>query len=381
MWAKAVWKLVTMSVLLVAHLNQCRAEKEITVDPPRDLQIMDPGHLGQLHVHWALPTSLENVTDCMVRFQLQYFDYEEERWRAVRTVRLSYSIQFDLEKDIRVKVQTMLRGPCTGGASELQSPPAELHLQPPKTGPPDSKIEGLSCIFYQKEYMDCTWTRGRGKPYAKYHLYFWHEGMEQAAECPEYLHSHGRRHGCRFPGDTLLEFTEFNVCVNGSSSGPLLQPAYFTMQLQNHVKPAAIDVLSLEPLPGGGVCLEWVPPKGKIPEDCLEFEVESVPEGKVGPMLRNVTRELSLIVPDQDLCGGLCFWVRSRVHQFCSDDSFWSEWSHTHCLPESPDCLHTHTEAVILCATAIVIIMLFSLAMCWLVYRKIMKNRKEDILL
>lgn len=54
-------------------------------------------------------------------------------FQTIRTTHLSFHAQFDLGKEVRVKVFTLLRGSCTNN-SELLSPPAELVLQPSGTG-------------------------------------------------------------------------------------------------------------------------------------------------------------------------------------------------------------------------------------------------------
>lgn len=51
-----------------------------TVDPPEDLVILDPGYLGRLEITWSPPASLINVTDCSVRYQLEYFDTYLNTW-------------------------------------------------------------------------------------------------------------------------------------------------------------------------------------------------------------------------------------------------------------------------------------------------------------
>ncbi|KAJ8281789.1 hypothetical protein COCON_G00043080 [Conger conger] len=337
---KHVWTLMAGLVLLV---SKSHAQHEITVDPPWNIQIIDPGYLGQLNVTWALPKSLENRTDCAFRFQLQFFNTYEGEWTTIRTREQSYSAQFDLEKDVHVRLQTIVMGRC-GGSEDVMSPAAEVLQRPLGIGLPGTKIKGFQCIFYEKEYMDCSWTKGhKARPQAKYHLYFWHRNMKRAKECPQYLYSHGHKSGCKFSWNSLLEFTEFNVCVNGSLAGAELQPAYFTMQLQNHVKPGVINTLSLETRPKGPVSLEWAPPKGRIPAGCLEFEVESTPEVTEGPMVRNLTRETSFTVSPSVPCKTVCYRVRSRVHEFCSDDSFWSDWSHSYCLSEN--CKFTSNSA------------------------------------
>lgn len=58
--------------------------------------------------------------------------------------------------------------------------------------------------------------------------------MQETKECPEYVRSHESRTGCRFPPMTLLEFSEFNICVNGSSEAGDLEPAFFSLAVQNY---------------------------------------------------------------------------------------------------------------------------------------------------
>ncbi|KAG7484750.1 hypothetical protein MATL_G00053320 [Megalops atlanticus] len=389
---EGMMELSAMLALLLTW-SQFIASYGITVDPPVNLEMTDPGHLGHLHIHWTLPASLENLTDCLVRFQLQFFNTYEDTWVTIRTTQLSYSAQFDLEKDARVRVSTLLRGPCVNG-SEVYSLPVEAVLKPLRKGSMGSKVKGLSCIFYQKEYMECTWEKGdKEPPHPQYNLFFWHRGMQQAMECPEYMHFHGARTGCSFNWDSLMEFTDFNICVNGSSFHRPIRPAYFTLQIQNHVKPAAIKTLNLETLPSGHLHLEWASSKGKISDICLEYEVESRHKGLFGELLqRNITRETTLTFLSMDQGGSHCFRVRSRVHQFCADSSFWSEWSQPSCLPvdaphasvsltELEEAYNPTRETILLCTLAISVIVLFTLSLCLWNFRRMLKiyNGKKGV--
>ncbi|KAL4622939.1 interleukin-13 receptor subunit alpha-2-like [Arapaima gigas] len=306
----------------------------VTVDPPAELKILDPGYLGHLYINWTLPASLQNLNNCSVRFQLEYFDTYENRWRVVRTREQSYSAHFSLEKDACVHVETLVSGSCVNSSGELHSASAEAVLPARLGGLHGSKIDHLQCVFHNGEFMDCIWTKNNIKPLrCCYHLYYWHRGMPQAQECPEYLESHGERIGCRLYQPALLQFAEFNICVNGSASGLPLQAAYFSLQVQNQVKPAAVKALRAEATEDSQFLLEWMLPEGGIPQICLEFEVESVLGGTEGPKERNMTRLQSFVVSRPRLCTSVCLRVRSRVHKFCADRSFWSEWSHTICLP------------------------------------------------
>lgn len=46
----------------------------------------------------------------------------------------SYSAQFDLMKDVRVRVYTLLSGPCTGGKMVMSTNYTEVVRNPPSTG-------------------------------------------------------------------------------------------------------------------------------------------------------------------------------------------------------------------------------------------------------
>uniref|UniRef100_A0A3B3TEF1 Interleukin-13 receptor subunit alpha-2-like n=1 Tax=Paramormyrops kingsleyae TaxID=1676925 RepID=A0A3B3TEF1_9TELE len=281
---------------------------------PTDLRIMDPGRLGQLHINWTVPPILRSVTDCFV----------------LRI--LSYSAQFDLEKDNHVKVQILISGSCVNSSTEVQSPPRSFLVHVYPTGIPGSKINDSNCVFYNWEYMECIWDKGRVQhPDYQYRLYYWHKGMEQAEECPQYIASKGKKIGCRFNRQFLMDFTEFNICINGSAEGHPLQPAYFTKQIQNLVKPSAITTLSLESLSNGQLSLKWSPSVGRVPHQCLEFEVESGPAGDGD--LMNITRESSILISRLHEHMPFCLRVRCRVNHFCADSHFWSEWSSSLCLP------------------------------------------------
>ncbi|XP_038821240.1 interleukin-13 receptor subunit alpha-2-like isoform X2 [Salvelinus namaycush] len=358
------WWWLTAILMLISDWSQCIKPQEITVDPPENVGVDDLGHLGQLDIHWTSPVSLTNLTDCSMRYHLEYFNTYQNRWTVIRTVRTWYRAQFDLEKEVRVRISTVLRGACTNG-TELKSPFTEMVLPPNNTGPGDSRVQGFGCVFYQKEVMDCTWETGLEEPaHSKHSLYFWHREMEQAEECPQYIHSNGVRTGCTFTRDTLPEFSAFNICVNSSSPKVALRSAFFSLQVQNHVKPAAIEAVHLEAGLDRRLQVHWDLPHESIPSHCLEYEVETS-EGVGGQQLlqRNVTREMTLTFLSMD--GAHCFRVRSRVHHYCADRGFWSDWSRWFCHPEQPPGFVS--DAVVVCALVIVVIIsMVVLSLCGL---------------
>ncbi|XP_028977105.1 interleukin-13 receptor subunit alpha-2 isoform X1 [Esox lucius] len=359
-------------LMLISEWSHYIKSQEITVDPPKNIRINDTGHLGPLYIHWTAPASLANLTDCSMRYHLEYFNTYQNRWTVIRTVRTWYSAQFDLEKEVRVRISTLLRGACVNG-TEIMSPVSETVLTPTFTGPVGSRIQDLKCVFYQKTFMECTWQKGSEEPaHSQRSLHFWHQGMEQAEECPQYIFSNGDRIGCTFSGESLPEFTNFNICVNSSSPQVALRAAFFSLQVQNHVKPAAIEMLHLEAGADRCILVHWDLPHERIPRHCLEHEVEAREEGVDQVLQRNITREMML---NSSLDGAQrkCFRVRSRIHQYCADRGFWSDWSHWSCYPDlPPDSNTSESNAVVVCALVIsLIIFMFILSLCgWALWRK-----------
>ncbi|XP_048861232.1 interleukin-13 receptor subunit alpha-2-like [Brienomyrus brachyistius] len=359
--------------LFIGNWNFCLGLSGFTIDPPADLHITDPGYLGWLRVGWALPSTLRNVTRCSVRFQLQYFNTYQDRWTTIRTTRLSFHAQFDLGKEVQVKVSTLLRGSCTNN-SEILSPPSELVLQPPGGGN-GPKIAGFGCIFHRKEFMECTWNETGEQPGpTQTSLFYWHKNMERALECPGYIFSGAERVGCGFPLDMLLEFSDFNILVNGSSSNRPLQPSYFSLQIQNLVKPSIIETLKVTAHPDRNVTVEWLPPEGRIYHSCLEFEVESQLDGI---MERCITRELTCTFEASSRSETSCFRVRSRVHMFCADKGFWSDWSLPRCLsvPKITPDASALMKMVLACVLPVTILALLVAPLLLWTCRRTLKKR------
>ncbi|KAJ7996649.1 hypothetical protein DPEC_G00239230 [Dallia pectoralis] len=364
------WRLPAV-LMLISEWTQYIKSQEMTVFPPENIIIDDTGCLGPLYIHWTAPASLVNLTDCSMRYHLEYFNTYQNRWTVIRTVRTWYSAQFDLEKEVRVRISTLLRGACVNG-TELMSPFTEIVIKPTLTGPVGSRIQNFECVFYQKQFMECTWMSGsEGPTHSQRSLHFWHQGMDRTEECPRYIYSNELRIGCTFSGKSLPEFTDLNICVNSSSSRVPLRPAFFSLQVQNHVKPAAIETLHLEAGPDRGLAVRWELPQDSIPSHCLEHEVEAREEGVDEQVLeRNRTRMMSLTYSLTDGVLRQCFRVRSRVHWYCADRGFWSDWSNWSCYPDlSPG---SESNALVICAIVIsLILFMLILSLCgWALWKK-----------
>ncbi|XP_055370451.1 interleukin-13 receptor subunit alpha-2 isoform X2 [Betta splendens] len=309
----------------------------LTADPPEDLEILDPGHLGRLEIRWSPPSSSVSARECSVRYQLEYFDAYQDTWSAIRTPRRSYSAQFDLMKDVRVRVYTLLSGPCTNGTTIQSSRYTEVVQKAPAAG---AAVQDVTCVFHNMEFMECKWKANPKMPTdSQLNLYFWHKELEHAEECPKYIISGGIRSGCTFMGNSLPDFTDINLCVNGSSHEGALTPAFISLQTQNQVKPGTTDKLYLHTDRDAQLELEWEGPAGGVPGDCLEWEVEHSRQGLDGRLTSQhiLTQDTSLTVNPGPRNERYCFRVRSKLHKYCAHGGFWSEWSRPTCHPDFPE--------------------------------------------
>ncbi|KAM7397906.1 hypothetical protein PAMA_005985 [Pampus argenteus] len=203
--------------------------------------------------------------------------------KTIRTVHKTYMTQFDLTKDVRVRVYTLLNGPCTNGTLVKSKRYAELVKKPPSTGLVGTAVKDVICVFHNMEYMKCKWGKSpRILANPQQTLYFWYKEMGQTEECPKYSVSKGVRSGCDFTGKALPLFTDINICVNGSSPEGPLEPSYISLQIQNHVQPETPDKLYLQTGPDGQLELHWDSPVGGVPRHCLEWQVEHNQEGPDG---------------------------------------------------------------------------------------------------
>ncbi|XP_010749420.2 interleukin-13 receptor subunit alpha-2 isoform X2 [Larimichthys crocea] len=350
------------------------------VDPPEDLLISDPGHLGHLDISWSVPAAVRNLTPECARcvYQLEYFNTNTGSWSAVRTARRSYRAQFDLMKDVRVRVYTLLDGPCTNSTVIKSQNYTEVVRRPAGTGVVGTEVQDFLCVYQNMKHLECRWRRSPKTPADSLQsFYFWHRELDHAEECPKYIMLGGVRSGCDFTDKPLPDFTDINFCVNGSSPDGLLRPSFFSLQIQNHVKPEPAQLhLHVE---ADQLQLRWERPAGRVPGHCLDWEVEQNQEGPDGKMKSekvNVQQTSFALtsVHDKDRS---CFRVRSKLSRYCADRSFWSEWSQPACYPEEEAVPEPEPDLVLVYVyVAIAIIAMLVVLLCVGLVLKVRRSRK-----
>nr|XP_035144416.1 interleukin-13 receptor subunit alpha-2 isoform X1 [Callithrix jacchus]XP_035144417.1 interleukin-13 receptor subunit alpha-2 isoform X1 [Callithrix jacchus]XP_035144421.1 interleukin-13 receptor subunit alpha-2 isoform X1 [Callithrix jacchus]XP_035144422.1 interleukin-13 receptor subunit alpha-2 isoform X1 [Callithrix jacchus]XP_035144423.1 interleukin-13 receptor subunit alpha-2 isoform X1 [Callithrix jacchus]XP_054107390.1 interleukin-13 receptor subunit alpha-2 isoform X1 [Callithrix ja len=297
--------------------------------PPQDFEIVDPGYLGYLYLQWQPPLSLDNFKECTVEYELKYRNIGSETWTTIITKNLHYKDGFDLNKAVEAKIRTLLPRQCTNG-SEVQSSWAETTYWISPQGIPETKVQDMDCVYYNWQYLLCSWKPGIGVLLdTNYNLFYWYEGLDRALQCVDYIKADGQNIGCRFPYLESSDYKDFYICVNGSSEDEPIRSSYFIFQLQNIVKPLPPGYLTLTRESLYEVQLKWSIPFGPIPARCFIYEIEIIEDDTtlVTITVENETYTLKTTNETRQLC----FLVRSKVNMYCSDDGIWSEWSDKQC--------------------------------------------------
>uniref|UniRef100_A0A8C9P442 Type I cytokine receptor cytokine-binding domain-containing protein n=1 Tax=Spermophilus dauricus TaxID=99837 RepID=A0A8C9P442_SPEDA len=223
---------------------------EIKVNPPQDFVIVDPGYLGHLYLQWQPPLALENFKECTIEYELQYRNINSERWKVSKAC--TYNIRVIIRYLLVILLTTF------------------IHF----LGSLETKIQDMVCVYYNWQYLICSWKPGVGAHLdTNYTLFYWYEGLEHTSQCVDYIKSNGVNVGCTFPSLESSDYKDFFVCVNGSSESKPIRSSYFIFQLQNIVKPLPPDYLNLTVKNIFEINLKWSTPKGPIPAKCFIYEV------------------------------------------------------------------------------------------------------------
>nr|XP_054497488.1 interleukin-13 receptor subunit alpha-2 [Agelaius phoeniceus] len=323
----APWRLPLLAVsLLWGWLLASSSSSPSTVAPPQDLRITDPGLLGSLDVEWKPPPHAQTFQECTVKYKLEYHSTGDRDWKVIFTRKLKLRVGFDLSRTAEVRLQTLLKGRCTGDV-ELQSDWIYATFQIPPQGKLESEVQKFKCIYHDWEYLKCTWQPGLLTPHGvHYGLYYWYEGLEQAVQCAQYIQEQGLNLGCVLHNLSQAEYRDLHICVNGSAAGAQLRPLYSTLRLHNLAQPSAPEQLQLSVSAAQELRAAWSPPGGRVPPHCLEYEVQ-VAEDAAAWAFVSTQMETAVTISRANQSHVSCVRVRGRTNIFCADQGFWSEWT------------------------------------------------------
>nr|XP_054497427.1 cytokine receptor common subunit gamma [Agelaius phoeniceus] len=183
---------------------------------------------------------------------------------------------------------------------------------------------GVECVFFNEEYMNCTWGN-KEMPTVNYSLFYWYKNTsDKAVECKQYLQHQGVRVGCHFKKNELIQFQPFHVLINASVGGKTLEIPSKHMELQDLVKPEAPVNLTIHNMSNNQLRLTWASPYPK--NGCLKHAVKYKSNKDTSWTELSVNGDV-FSLPSVDYEKSYTFYVRSKINKFCGRTQFWSEWS------------------------------------------------------
>lgn len=54
----------------------------ISVNPPQNFEIVDPGYLGYLYLQWQPPLAVDNFKECTIEYELKYRNVDSAIWKV-----------------------------------------------------------------------------------------------------------------------------------------------------------------------------------------------------------------------------------------------------------------------------------------------------------
>ncbi|XP_063289427.1 interleukin-13 receptor subunit alpha-2 [Pelobates fuscus] len=349
-----VSRLIIYTTICVKHMSTAQ---QLKVEPPSSIQIDDPGYLGMLDIHWKPPVTVNLYSQCRVLYELNFPSADGGLWRSIRTRQLDYRAAFNFNKEIIVKIRTYLKGSCV---NDLQawSEWIEANFSIPLKGSPDSKIEDFQCIYYDWETLNCTWRHGKQiRPDVTYEFLYWYKGLAEKKSCDSYLAVDGINLGCVFQKNKLGLHTEFFVHVTGTSDLNPIRSSYFILQLQDLVKPGSPEEVTIRMIKANELILEWEPPRGRVPVQCLVYEIHSKDKDDIWKI--NTEQRETIIKLNSS--NEICTRIRAKVNMFCANDGFWSEWSPETCWKEPPS-KYPNSQMYYVAGSIIILIFLCAIA-------------------
>ncbi|XP_014810354.1 PREDICTED: interleukin-13 receptor subunit alpha-2 [Calidris pugnax] len=325
-----LWALSTALLWGCLLSSSSSSSSHITVAPPQDLQITDPGLLGVLDIEWKPPPDVHTFNECTVKYKFEYRSAGDGDWKVIFTRKLKFRVGFDLSRTAEVRVQTLLEGTCTDDV-EVQSDWIYATFQVPLPGKLESEVQNFHCIYHDWEYLKCTWQPGLLAPRGvHYGLYYWYEGLDHAVQCDDYIQDRGINIGCRLQNLSQAEYQDLSICVNGSAAATLLRPLYVTLRLHNLAKPSPPEQLVVSVSAVEELQVAWSPPAGGTPPHCLEYEVQLAQEEEEAEAAWasvSTQMETALTISRANKSHISCVRVRGRTNIFCADQGFWSDWT------------------------------------------------------
>ncbi|XP_067903971.1 interleukin-13 receptor subunit alpha-1-like isoform X2 [Heterodontus francisci] len=315
--------LVSMSCLLILPRTEGKncCTWSVALPPPTNLTLTLKG-IGFINSIWAWkpPSDLENATKLSVRYESS-FKYDGAEWQGRKiNPRLNRTEMVILNQGITFRVKALLEPrSCVCRESNW----TEIYI-PPEEGDADTAVRNFKCIYYNFEYINCTWDFGSKTPSdTVYDFHYWQDGMDVIQTCTNSISKDGRAAGCHLQHDQFNDQHDLNTCVTGVSASAKIKPFFCNLESASFVKlcpPWGINISNT----GNVFDLTWEIP-AHWNQRCVTYQIRRKscmsrswivydfmnPEARItdaDPNVKNIVQ------------------VRAK-YTYCGDWGIWSEWS------------------------------------------------------
>ncbi|NXW37568.1 I13R1 protein, partial [Phaetusa simplex] len=210
---------------------------------------------------------------------------------------------------------------------------------------------GLSCVWHNLEYMDCSWRPGENAgSNTSYTLFYWFDGLKNPKKCNNYSVDHGRCiFNLSFPKVTNT-YPAISILIRGDSED--IRPVCASKNPTTLVRPAMPRQLTLSKI-NDEIYVEWSE-SDTFPENCLFYEVEYHNGDLDTAQIIKVTFHylqltdlffyyVSFVevnytsIPSVDPNSKYTFKVRARPKPECYSSKLFSDWSEEKSIGEKTD--------------------------------------------
>ncbi|NXO53441.1 I13R1 protein, partial [Aramus guarauna] len=199
---------------------------------------------------------------------------------------------------------------------------------------------GLSCVWYNLEYMVCMWRPGENaSSNTNYALFYWFDGLNSHKKCSNYS-MHQGVFGCTFnlsfPKGTNT-YPAISILIRDDSEE--IRPVCASKNPTTLVKPATPRRVTLAKI-NDEIYVEWSE-SDTFPENCLFYEVEyhngDLDTAQIIKVNLHYLQLTDFFFPIVDPNSKYIFKVRAKPKPECYSSKLYSDWSEEKSIGEKKD--------------------------------------------
>nr|XP_033801263.1 interleukin-13 receptor subunit alpha-1 [Geotrypetes seraphini] len=199
-------------------------------------------------------------------------------------------------------------------------------------GDPATSVTNFTCVWYNKEYMNCTWQPGkRVPPDTSYILYYRYGNLKSDQQCHEYSYKNQIAIGCHFSKLELPKEGKIYFMITDSSEK--IRSIYSDVDLDSILKPSAPRIANISRTSDNEISVSWSNNLWPVRDACLRSEVEYKGDA-LDVEIFPVDKNRSFIIRRKCFPDECCtVRVRVKINKYCLE-STWSDWSQKESLGE-----------------------------------------------